>query len=106
MGPLRLDWLRAQAEKGDFILTQHAEIERQADELTLDDLQSALSTCELLEDYPEDPRGHSCLLLGFAPNGRPLHVVCGRSGPDVLCVITVYIPEPPKWPEPRRRSQT
>lgn len=27
---------------------------------------------ELIEDYPEDPRGHSCLLLGFGDEGRPL----------------------------------
>lgn len=31
---------------------------------------------ELIEDYPDDPRGHSCLLLGYGEEGRPIHVVC------------------------------
>ncbi len=28
-------------------------------------------TGELIEDYPEDVRGHSCLLLGFEDAGDP-----------------------------------
>ncbi|WP_231967983.1 DUF4258 domain-containing protein [Thermanaeromonas toyohensis] len=30
-----------------------------------------------MEEYPEDPRGASCLVLGRTPDGKPLHVVCG-----------------------------
>ena len=31
---------------------------------------------DLVEDYPDDSRGHSCLMLGFGGGGRPIHVVC------------------------------
>ena len=30
----------------------------------------------MVEDYPDDSRGHSCLMLGFGKGGRPIHVVC------------------------------
>jgi hypothetical protein len=51
---------------------------------------------ELVEDYPEDVRGHSCLLLGWGEGNRPLHVVCAPKA-DYLAIITVYLPGPAKW---------
>ena len=30
----------------------------------------------IIEEYPEDVRGHSCLMLEFCDGGRPVHVVC------------------------------
>ena len=35
---------------------------------------------ELVEDYPEDARGHSCLILGYGTGGTPIHVVCSPKG--------------------------
>ena len=51
---------------------------------------------ELVEDYPEDPRGHSCLMLGFGANDRPIHVVCSPKD-DYLAIITAYVPDADKW---------
>ena len=31
---------------------------------------------ETIEDYSEDMRGHSCLMMGRGDEGRPIHVVC------------------------------
>lgn len=50
---------------------------------------------EVIEDYPEDVRGHSCLMMG-APEGRALHVVCSPKA-DYLAVITAYLPDPAQW---------
>jgi len=36
-------------------------------------------------------------------NGKPIHVVCGKEK-DVLAVITVYIPMPPKFITPYERG--
>jgi hypothetical protein len=38
-------------------------------------------------DYPEDARGHSCLMLGAGESGRPVHVVCAPKG-DYLAIVT------------------
>lgn len=51
---------------------------------------------EIIEDYPEDARGHSCLLLGRGNAGRPLHVVCAPKA-GYLAVITAYVPEAAEW---------
>jgi len=51
---------------------------------------------ELVEDYPDDPRGHSCLLLGFGESRRPIHVVCAPKS-EYLAIITAYLPDPDSW---------
>jgi hypothetical protein len=50
----------------------------------------------LIEDYPTDPRGHSCLLLGFGDGNRPVHVVCAPKD-EYLAIITAYLPDPQQW---------
>ena len=50
---------------------------------------------EVIEDYPEDVRGHSCLMFA-APEGRAVHVVCSPRV-DYLAIITAYVPEPADW---------
>ena len=51
---------------------------------------------EIVEDYPEDPRGHSCLMLGTGEAGRKIHVVCAPRG-EYLAIITAYLPETDEW---------
>jgi hypothetical protein len=98
-----VDRIRKQIASGDFRLTAHAQQEMVDESIWLDDLISALCAPELLENYPEDRRGPSCLVLGYSLGGRPIHVVCTANQPT-LVVITVYEPSPPKWQDPRQRG--
>jgi hypothetical protein len=59
---------------------------------------------EVIEDYPQDPRGHSCLLLGVGEGGRLLHVVCSPKD-DYLAIITAYVPDPEQWSADVRRRR-
>ncbi len=76
-----------------YRLTVHAEREREADRITIRELEEALHSqcCQVIEHYPEDPRGASCLRLGFTELDLPIHTVCGISLPDMLIIVTVYI---------------
>ena len=58
----------------------------------------------LIEDYPQDPRGHSCLLLGFGNGNRAVHVVCSPKD-EYLAIITAYLPDPAQWSEDFRRRR-
>ena len=55
------------------------------------DVARVVTMGELVEDYPDDPRGHSCLLLGDGEEKRPIHVVCAPQK-DYLAIITAYLP--------------
>ena len=54
-----------------YRLTLHAEIERDADQISMIELEEVLlyNHSEIIEDYPEDPRGHSFLILGVTEKG-------------------------------------
>jgi hypothetical protein len=96
MAGLTIDWIRERVEHREYLITLHAHQECQDESIDLREIEEALLTGLVIEDYPEDKRGHSCLVYGRA-SGRDLHVVCGRSTTDWLVVITAYVPRPPKW---------
>jgi hypothetical protein len=67
------------------------------------EIEEVISACEIIEAYPEDPRGPSCLILGFTRGGRALHIVCGDLDDDKrILVITAYEPSLEEWEEDRR----
>jgi hypothetical protein len=66
------------------------------------EVRFAIEQGEVIEDYPADARGHSCLLLGAGHAGRPIHVVCAPKE-DYLAVITAYLPDEDEWSDDFRR---
>jgi hypothetical protein len=98
-----IDEIKEKVGKGQYEYTLHAEIERKADDLTFYEIEEAILAGEILEQYPDDGRGESCLVVGFSQN-IPIHVVCGRRG-DKIVIVTVYVPKPPKFVDPWTRSR-
>ena len=88
-----------------FRLTEHADKERENDGLRISDLRNTFVTSILIEDYPEDQRGHSSLILGYAHSEKPIHIVCAIDKNDIVVIITVYIPTMPKWKSPTERNR-
>jgi Domain of unknown function (DUF4258) len=66
--------------------------------ITSAEIRAIVEKGEIIEDYPEDQRGHSCLILGFGTEGRPIHVVCSPKN-DYLAIITAYLPSADEWNE-------
>ena len=64
--------------------------------ITTAELRRAINEGEVIEDYPDDARGHSCLLLGTADEGRAIHVVCSPKD-EYLAIITAYLPDEVEW---------
>ena len=60
------------------------------------EVRRVITEGEVIEDYPKDARGHSCLLLGFGDLERPIHVVCAPRE-DYLAIITAYLPDAHEW---------
>lgn len=95
--------------EGRYEISFHAQQERLEEDLDVIQIEAAIiDQGELLEDYPNDPRGQSCLVLGFV-GGRPIHVVLGWATMKsetrrMLRLITVYTPTEPKWTDPRTRG--
>jgi hypothetical protein len=58
---------------------------------------------EVIEDYPEDKYGSSCLIVGFTKAGRPLHMQCSYPSRPLIRIVTVYEPDPNLWIDLRMR---
>ncbi len=56
------------------------------------EVRRVITEGEVIEEYPKDARGHSCLLLGFGDRERPIYVVCAPRE-DYLAIITAYLPD-------------
>jgi len=102
--PLTSDFISAAVKSQAYQISLHADEERLADGLVVEELESALAACQIIEQYPEDRRGESCLALGFVGT-KPVHFVCGKNHAGHLVLITVYIPTMPKWKDPYTRSR-
>ena len=63
--------------------------------ITTDEVEYKIFNGEIIEEYPQDKRGHSCLLNGVV-HLRTVHVVCAPKS-DYLAVITAYLPYEKKW---------
>jgi len=64
--------------------------------ITTAEVKKILFEGEVIEDYPEDVRGHSCLLLGLGETERAIHVVCSPKD-EYLAIITAYHPNEGQW---------
>ena len=60
---------------GQVHVSEHAHDEAVDDGLSVVDVIDATPSGEVIEDYPTDPRGASCLALIVVGNNRPVHAV-------------------------------
>jgi hypothetical protein len=63
--------------------------------ITTDEVREAVLLGEIIEEYPDDQRGESCLLIKSVEN-RIIHVVCAPKS-EYLAIITAYLPSPDQW---------
>jgi len=100
-----LERLRVLIKAGRYRVTLHAEQERDADEVTIGEIETAYSdpASEIIEDYPDDPRGHSALVLAFTKAQQPLHAVWSIHE-NTAILITIYRPNPKLWRNWRKRK--
>lgn len=98
--------LRAKIVGGQFEFSRHAVDQMLARRISVAEIRSAFAAGEVIEDYPQDKYGPSCLLFGTAADGRFLHVQCSHPGRPLVKIITTYEPDPALWIDFRvRRSQ-
>ena len=94
---LRIEKIQELLASGEYELTLHATervIERN---ISRKEIREAGATSEMIEDYPTDKYGPSCLLLGRTDTRRPLHIQVSRKETPKVKIITLYEPEDDEW---------
>ena len=76
-----LDSIRDKIARRQYEFSKHAVDKTIVRDISVSELEQAISSrSEVIEDYPEDKYGPSCLTLGFPSAGRLLHVQCSHEG--------------------------
>jgi len=98
-----IEAIREKVSQGAFEFSQHAVDQTILRRITLQEIRGAIASAEVIEDYPEDKYGPSCLLLGFTKVGRPLHLPCSHPSRPLIKIVTIYEPDPNQWIDYRQR---
>jgi hypothetical protein len=93
-----LEEIRSKILRRQYEFSKHAVDQSIIREISVAEVEQAISGgSDLIEDYPDDKYGPSCLILGFTKAGRPIHLQCSYPSRPLIKIITLYEPDPARW---------
>ena len=92
-----IDEIRTKIADGLFEFSKHATDRSLLRRISVQELREAIDAGEIIEDYPNDKYGPSCLIFGLTKQNRPLHVQCSYPSRPLLKIITLYEPDANLW---------
>jgi hypothetical protein len=101
-----LDEIRDKIRRRQYEFSKHAVDRSIIRDIRVAEFEEAIENrSEVIEDYPNDKYGPSCLILGFTKKGRPLHMQCSYPSRPLVKVVTLYDPNPDEWLDFRIRKR-
>ena len=94
---LVIEEIRKKIAQNRFEYSQHAVDQSIIRHIGVSELSEAIAHGEIIEDYPDDKYGPSCLILGFTLEQRPLHIQCSYPSRPLVKIITLYEPDVKLW---------
>lgn len=83
--------------KGLYEYSQHAVDQSVVRMISTKEVREAIEYGKIIEDYPDDKYGPSCLVYGKTAYGRPIHIHCSHPSRTLIKIITVYEPDAALW---------
>jgi hypothetical protein len=101
-----IEEIRGKIALGQFEFSKHAVDQSIVRCIALYEIREAIENSEIIEDYPDDKYGPSCLILGYTASGRPLHIQCSYPSRPLVKIVTMYEPDPELWVDLRVRRRS
>lgn len=92
-----IDEIIEKIRDGLYEYSQHAVDQSIVRIISTKEIREAIEHGKIIEDYPDDKYGPSCLIYGKTNDGRPIHVQCSYPSRPLVKIITVYEPDPALW---------
>lgn len=92
-----IEEIREKIEAGQYEFSKHAVDQSILRHIAVREIREAVICGEIIEDYPDDKYGPSCLILGYTEALRPLHIQCSYPSRPLIKIITLYEPDPNLW---------
>lgn len=95
--------IKGKVKRGEYEFSQHAADQAIKRRILTREIKEAILNGEIIEDYPDDKYGASCLVFCHTLQQRAIHILCSYPERDLLKIITIYEPDPAKWIDYRYR---
>lgn len=95
--PPSIEAIREKIKQNDFELSKHAVDQSIMRNIRIAEIKEAISKGKVIEDYPDDKYGASCLIAGLTADNRPLHIQCSYPSRPLIKIITIYQPSSQRW---------
>jgi hypothetical protein len=92
-----IEEIREKISASQFEFSKHAADQSILRHVTLQEIREAVANGEIIEDYPNDKYGPSCLILGYTQAGRASHLQCSYPSRPLVKIITLYEPDASLW---------
>lgn len=96
MRKINMDLIRQLLKEKRIRWTNHVIVRLLQRNIAQIDVENALLSGEIIEEYENDYPYQSCLVYGININNKILHVVCGTNDTE-LWIITAYYPDSKEW---------
>lgn len=99
--------IRRKVAENQFEFSKHAVDQSILRQIRVQEIRETIANSQVIEDYPDDKYGASCLIRGLTQAQRPIHIQCSYPSRPLVKIITVYEPDPQRWNDDftqRRRS--
>ena len=93
----KFEAIRHKIAEDEFEFSKHAVDQSILRLIRVNEIKEAIANGQLIEDYPQDKYGPSCLISGKTLLGRTIHVQCSYPSRALIKIITVYEPNPKLW---------
>jgi hypothetical protein len=93
-----IDDIRQKTAAGQYEYSRHAVDQTIRRRIAVHEVTEAIESQSLIiEDYPDDKYGPSCLVFVVTGAGRPLHIQCSYPDRPLVKIITAYEPDKDLW---------
>lgn len=94
-----IEEIRYKIDEEQFEFSKHAIDQSLFRKIRVQEIREVVQNEQIIEDYPNDKYGPSCLIGGLTLNDRPIHIQCSYPSRPLVKIITLYEPNPLRWNE-------
>jgi len=92
-----IELIRERFRRMEYEYSLHALDQSIQRRISTNEVEEAIEAGEVIESYPSDKYGPSCLVFGRTATARPLHIQCSAPTRNPVKVITLYQPDHRQW---------
>ena len=100
-----IDEIREKIAASLFEFSKHAVDQSILRSISVQEIRDAIKSGEIIEDYPNDKYGPSCLIFGLTASDRPVRIQCSYPSRPFIKIITLYEPDEDLWRDFKVRRQ-